>query len=159
MLDFVGDDFLRRDVFGAESVEFGLVLGVEICVVGGDGDVDFAARFEVRGGEFLGLVVAFGAPGDVVGVAEGVDVQDVEVGGGKEEVLDEGGYHVPGVEEEDAGDEVEDVGAGHGDDEGEEDAVGEEVGEAEAVVVLDLLLYAFNRDEDGGEEEVAVDFT
>lgn len=55
----------------------------------GDGDVDFASRFEIGGGEFGGFVVALGAPGDVVGVAEGVDVEDVDVGGGEEEVLDE----------------------------------------------------------------------
>ena len=35
-----------------------------------------------------------------MGVAEGVDVEDVDVGGCQEEVLDEGGEHVPWVEEE-----------------------------------------------------------
>jgi len=53
----------------------------------GDGDVDTAGWFEVGGGELGGLVVAFGAPGDVVGVAEGVDVEDVDVGRGEEDVL------------------------------------------------------------------------
>ena len=50
----------------------------------GDVDVDFSAGFEVGGGELGGFVVAFGAPGDVVGVAEGVYVEDVDVGGGEE---------------------------------------------------------------------------
>ena len=53
----------------------------------GDGDIDTAGWFEVGGGELGGLVVAFGAPGDVVGVAEGVDVEDVDVGRGEEDVL------------------------------------------------------------------------
>ena len=43
----------------------------------------------MRGWELLRFVVAFGAPGDVVGVAEGVDVEDVDVGRGEEEVLNE----------------------------------------------------------------------
>ena len=83
-----------------------------------------------------------------MGVAEGVDVEDVEVGGREEEVLHEGGDHVPGVEEEDAGDKVKDVGASHGDDEGKEDFVREEQGEAEAAVLGDFCLHAFDGDED-----------
>ena len=53
----------------------------------GDGDVDAAGGFDGGGGELGGLVVAFGAPGDVVGVAEGVDVEDVDVGWGEQDVL------------------------------------------------------------------------
>lgn len=106
MFLFRAHGFGRDGVFGAEDAEFRLVLRVEIGVVGGDGDVDFSAGFEVRGGEFLRFVVAFGAPGDVVGVAKGVDVEDVEVGGCEEEVLDERGDHVPGVEEQYARDEI-----------------------------------------------------
>jgi len=51
-------------------------------VVGGEEDVDAAGGFEEGDGELVGDVGAFGAPGDVVGVAEGVDVEDVDVGGG-----------------------------------------------------------------------------
>ena len=61
---------------------------------------------------------------------------------------------MPGVEEEDAADEVEQVGRAHADDEGEEEAVGEEHDEAEAVVFRDLLLHGADGDEDRGEEEV-----
>ena len=50
--------------------------------------VDFAAGFKVCDFEFGGFVVAFGPPGDVVGVAEGVDVEDVDVGRGQQEVLE-----------------------------------------------------------------------
>lgn len=141
-------------VFHGELAEFLLVLRVQVRVVGGDGDIDLAAWLQIRGGEFFRFVVAFGTPGDVVGVAEGVDVEDVEVRRGEEEVLHEGCDHVPGVEEEDGGDEVEDPSGGHGDDEGEEEAVGEEEGEGEAGLERDLGLHGFHRDEDRGEEEV-----
>jgi hypothetical protein len=150
-----GDVALRSLPFRLESAEFRLVLGVEVGVVGGDCDVDLAAGFDVCRGEFLGLVVALCAPGDVVGVAEGVDVEDVDVSGGEEEVLQEAGGHVPGVEEEDGGEEVEEPGRAHADDEGEEELVGEEHGEGEAAFV-DLFHDGFDRDEDRGEEEVSV---
>jgi hypothetical protein len=120
-----GDVTLGSLPFRLESAEFRLVLGVEVGVVGGDCDVDLAAGFYVCRGQFLGLVVALCAPGDVVGVAEGVDVEDVDVGGGEEEVLQEAGGHVPGVEEEDGGEEVEEPGRAHADNEGEEELVGE----------------------------------
>ena len=130
-----GDDAFRGFPFGGEGAEFGLVLGVEVCVVGGDVDVDFAAGFDVGGGQLFGFVVALCTPGDVVGVAEGVDVEDVDVCRSEEEVLQEAGGHVPGVEEEDGGEEVEEPGGAHADDEGEEELVGEEHGEGEAAGV------------------------
>lgn len=147
------DDALGSLPLGGKSAEFGLVLRVEIGVVGGNVDVDFAARFERRGGQFLGLVVALGAPGDVVGVAEGVDVEDVDVGGRQEEVLQEAGGHVPWVEEEERGEEVQQPGRAHTDDEGEEELVREEHGEREAAGV-DLFHDGLDGDEDRGEEEV-----
>lgn len=67
-------------------------------------------------------VVAFGAPGDVVGVAEGVDLQRADVRGEEGEVLRGRGEHVPGIEVEEGHEEVEADGGGGGDDE-----VGEEV--------------------------------
>ncbi len=81
-LDFLGC------LFG-DLAHLGFVLRIQVAVVLRDVDVDFAAGLEVGDLEFRGLVVALGAPGDVVGVAEGVDVEDVDVGGGKEEVLEE----------------------------------------------------------------------
>ena len=101
---------LLRWGFNHDFAHFGFVLSVKVAVVGGDVDVDFAAWFGGYGAEFFGLVVAFGSPCDVVGVAEGVDVEDVDVGWGEEEVLEEGGEHVPGVEEEEGDDEPEEVG-------------------------------------------------
>jgi hypothetical protein len=50
---------------------------LEIAIGFGDGG----------GGQFFRFVVAFGAPGYIVRVAEGVDVDYIYVGWGKEEVL------------------------------------------------------------------------
>ena len=85
----VGDGLLGRRVLGVEGAELGFVLGVEVGVVGGDADVDLAAGFDVGGGQLFGIVVAFRAPGDVVCVAEGVDVENVYIGRRKEEILEE----------------------------------------------------------------------
>lgn len=52
-------------------------------------DVDLTAGLKVRRGQFLGLVISLGTPCDIVGVAERVDVEDVDVGWGEEDVLDE----------------------------------------------------------------------
>ena len=68
-------------------------------------------------------VVAFGAPRDIVGVAEGVDLQGADVGGEEGEVLCGRGEHVPGVEIEEGHEEVEADGGGGGDDEVGEDIV------------------------------------
>lgn len=67
-------------------------------------------------------VVAFGAPGDVVRVAEGVDLQRADVGWQEGEVLGRGGEHVPRIEVEEGHEEVQTDGGGGGDDK-----VGEEV--------------------------------
>ena len=66
-------------------------------------------------------IVALGAPGDVVGVAEGVDLQGADVRGQEGEVLGGRGEHVPGVEVEEGHEEVEaDGGAGRDDEVGED---------------------------------------
>ena len=77
------------DSLVSKDCNLAVVLVVEIAFVRRDIDVNFAAGFESCRGEFLGFVVAFGTPGDVVGVAEGVNVEDVDVGWSEEEVLDE----------------------------------------------------------------------
>ena len=68
-------------------------------------------RKEVNG------VAALGSPRNVVQVAEGIDVQDVDEGGGEDEVLDEGVEHVARVEVEERGKEVDTEGRDHGSDE------------------------------------------
>ena len=73
--------------FGFEELQLVQVLGVEICVVGGDVDIDFATGFESCGRQLLGFVIALSSPGDIVGVAEGVDLQGADVGGEEGEVL------------------------------------------------------------------------
>ncbi len=121
-----------------------------------DVDVDFPARFEVGGGEFGRLVVAFGAPGDVVGVAEGVDVENVDVGWGQEEILDERCEEVPRVEEEEGYDEPEDIGGDKGEDEVAEELILEYLDEFE----FRLLSLDLDRSDcyvDGGEYQVEHD--
>nr|POF01296.1 hypothetical protein CFP56_21244 [Quercus suber] len=149
-----GDDFLRCLIFGAEHAQLVFVLGVQIGIVGWDGNVNFATGFCVGCWKFLRLVVTLSSPSNVMGVAEGIHVQDVDISGREEEVLDEGGKHVPRVEEEDGGDEVENPGRCHRDDEGAEYGVREEQSEREAVVLRDRGLHRFDRDENGGEEQI-----
>lgn len=74
-------------------MHFCIVLRVKVAVVLGNADVDFASGFKVNLFQFRRFVVAFGAPGDVVGVAEGVDVKNIDVRRCKEEVLDELSLH------------------------------------------------------------------
>ena len=92
-----------------------------------------------------------------MGVTEGVDVEDVDVGGSQEEVLDEAGCHMPGIEEKDRGEEVEKPCRAHADNEREEELVCEKHGEGEASLI-DLLHNGLDRNEDRGEEEVAVEY-
>ena len=79
---------IGRDNDAYQRTLEGLVELVQVAVV----EVGLLVRFSfcVYGCCFEGgrLVVAFCAPGYVVGVAEGVDVDDVCVGWGEEEVLE-----------------------------------------------------------------------
>lgn len=79
---------------------------------------DFVAAFLFggRGGKNVDFIGTFGTPGDVVPVAEGVDVEDVDVGGGEGEIGPEGVEHVPRVEVGEGSDEVETVGGDQGKD-------------------------------------------
>lgn len=122
-----GEDSLLDGGLDDDLAHLGLVLGVQIAVVRGDVDVDLAARLEHGGWQLLRLVVTFRTPCDIMGVAEGVDVEDVDVGRGEEQVLDEGGEHVPGIEEQERHDEPEDVRGGQGDDQRVKDLVLENV--------------------------------
>jgi hypothetical protein len=72
---------------GEEVEAFG-VERVEIVGRDGDVDVDLACGVGFGSGEWRRFVVAFGAPGYVVGVAECVDVYYVCVGWGEEDVLE-----------------------------------------------------------------------
>ena len=85
--------------FDGNFAHFGFVLMVQIAVVSRNVDIYFAACFENCRREFFGFIVSFSSPCDIVGVTKGVDIQNVDVGGCKEEVLDEGCEHVPWIEE------------------------------------------------------------
>jgi hypothetical protein len=54
----------------------------------GDGSIDVAFGTDFRAADVFGLVCFAGAPGYIVDVTEGVDIDYVDVGGREEEVLD-----------------------------------------------------------------------
>ena len=69
--------------------KFGFILCIEVAVILGNVHVHLATGFEGCRWQLLGLVIALGTPGDIMGVAEGVDVKDVDVGRGQKYVLNE----------------------------------------------------------------------
>ena len=71
-------------------------------------------------------VVAFGAPGDVVSVAEGVDLEGADVGWEKGEVLSRGGEHVPRVKVQEGHEEVKTDGRASRHDKISEDVITED---------------------------------
>lgn len=52
-------------------------------------------------------VVSFGSPGNIVGVAKGVDLERADIGGKQREVLTRGCEHVPWIEVEEGHQEVQ----------------------------------------------------
>lgn len=109
----------------AEVAQGFVVAGVDVELLAGHLELDGVALADGGAEVDVDDVVAFGAPGDVVGVAEGVDLQGADVGGEEGEVLRRGGEHVPGVEVEEGHEEVEADGGSGGDDEVGEDVVAE----------------------------------
>ena len=104
---FHGGDVRRQGPFHGQlelriDVGLGLVEFFDDCGAAGVGDAVGDCR-----GEGVGLVGAFGAPGDVVPIAEGIHVENVDITAHQQEVGWEGGEHVPGVEVDEGGDEVE----------------------------------------------------
>lgn len=73
-------------------------------------------------------IVAFRTPGNVVSVAEGVDLKGADVGREEGKVLRRGGEHVPGIEVEEGHEEVDADGGAGGDDEVGEDVVANDEG-------------------------------
>jgi hypothetical protein len=80
LLFFLGNDLNLLWGLLGELGDFGFVLSVQITVILGDVNVDLATGLEVSGGQFLGLVISLSTPGYIVGVTEGVDVENVDVG-------------------------------------------------------------------------------
>lgn len=95
-------------------------------------------------------VVALGAPGDVVCIAEGVDLERADVGGQEGKVLGGGGEHVPGIKVDEGHEEVETDGGADADDQVGEDVVADSEGGA-GVAQLD------DDDVDGAEKRVGHD--
>ena len=117
-----------RDLQAVAQVAQGLVVaGVDVELLRGHLEGDGVAGL-ADGGTEVGVdnVVALGAPGDVVGVAESVDLQSADVGGEEGEVLRRGSEHVPGVEVQEGHEEVEADGGGGADDQVGEDVVAED---------------------------------
>lgn len=117
-------DAVAADLEAVAEVAQGFVVArVDVQLLARHLEFDGVALARDGGAEVdVDDVVALGAPSDVVGVAEGVDLQGADVRGQEGEVLRGRGEHVPGVEVEEGHEEVEADGGGGGDDE-----VGEEV--------------------------------
>lgn len=115
----------RCDLEAVAQVAEGLVVaGVDVELLGGHLEFDGVALAGDGGAEVdVDDVVALGAPGDVVGVAEGVDLERADVGGEQGKVLRRGGEHVPGIEVEEGHEEVEADGGAGGDDQVREEVV------------------------------------
>lgn len=119
--------FLLLGFADAVLFDFESIAQVSQCFVVPAVDVElFARHFQFDsvalsgdGGAKIDVddVIAFCAPGDVVGVAEGVHLEGADVGGQEGEVLGGGGEHVPGVEIEEGHEEVETDGGSSGYDE------------------------------------------
>ena len=117
-----------------------------------DSDIDFASWFEIRRGQFGGLVVTLGAPGNIVGVAEGIHVKNVDVRRRHEEVLDEAGEKMPWIEEKEGDDEPQYVCGQERDDEIAKEGVVNEVGDIEGVRWSGVDLNGANGDEDRSKD-------
>ena len=139
----------------AEVAQGLVVAGVDVELLGGHLERDSVAGLADRGAE-VGVddVVALGAPGDVVGVAEGVHLQGADVGGQQGEVLRRGGEHVPGVEVQEGHEEVEADGGGGTDDQVCEDVVAEHEGREG---VFELRDDDIERAEEGVRHDDGVD--
>ncbi len=84
----LANDLLLFGSFSSDGTHFGIILCIEIAIILRNVDIDFAAWFEICRREFLGFVVTFGTPSDVVGITEGIDVENIDVSGCQEKVLE-----------------------------------------------------------------------
>ena len=77
-------DSLLDGCFDHNLPHLSLVLGIEIRVVRRDVDVYLATRLEVGGRQLLSFVITFCTPCNIMGITEGVDVENVDVSRGEE---------------------------------------------------------------------------
>ncbi len=131
-----------------------MVLSIKIAIILGNVDVNFPARFEMDIREFLGLVVTLRTPGDIVSVAKGVNVEDVDIGRREEGVLDEAGEHVPWVEKEKGSDEPNDICRAQRDNQSQKLLVLEEISEMKPVIIVNFFFDGYDGNIDKGEDEV-----
>ena len=144
------------DLEAVAEVAQGLVVaGVDVELLGGHFEGDCVAGF-ADGGAEVGVddIVAFGAPSDVVGVAEGVDLQGADVRGEEGEVLRGGSEHVPGVEVQEGHEEVEADGGGSADDQVGENVIAED---EDSEGVFELRDNDVERAEEGVRHDDRVD--
>ena len=105
----VGDFLDLLGWLGCEFDKFGFVKSIQVPIILRNQNIDFAIGFDVSRREFLSLVIPLGSPSDVVGVAKGVDIEDIDISRGEHDILEKTGDHMPWVEEEDASNDPEDI--------------------------------------------------
>lgn len=64
-------------------------MRVKVAVILRNADFNLASRCNIRVFEFRCFIIAFGTPADIMGVTESVDVENVDVGRGEKEILNE----------------------------------------------------------------------
>lgn len=101
-------DAVPVDLEPVPQVAQGLVVaGVDVELLAGHLQLHGISLAGNRGSEVdVDDVVAFGAPCDVVGVAEGVNLQGADVRGEKGKILGGRSEHVPGVQVEERHEEI-----------------------------------------------------
>lgn len=140
-------------VLYAEDRNLSLVLRIQITLVG---KVRFAlAIFGVDGWQLLHLVITLRTPRHVMGVAKGVDVENVGKGWSQEHVLKEGSNHVPRVEHEKGCNEPDTVSRHDGNDERVENLILKQLTNVESVSVVEIRDDGLDSDEDGCKHQVA----
>jgi hypothetical protein len=72
---------------GREFLECGIVQGVEIAIVDGEFRIGLSVFSYCGRLELFGLVVSFCTPCNVMGVAESVNIDDVGICWGKQQIL------------------------------------------------------------------------
>lgn len=108
----------------AEVTQGFVITRVDVELLRGHLQLDRIALTGHRGTEInMDNIIAFRAPGDIMSVAKGVDLQSADVRGKESEVLRRGGEHMPGVEIKKGHQEVEAHGRAGGDDQVREDVI------------------------------------
>ena len=111
----------------------------------------------LRRGERISLVGTLGSPRDIVPIGKSVDIEDIGEGRHEQEVLSEGGEHVPGIEVQEGGDEVETECCDDGDEDDAYAVGGEELGEIVNAVCDGVAAKGATEKVEGEDDEVELD--